>query len=98
EGTGRYLAELAPPQLPVAVFRARQEEVIRVIAVGRVRRDIVRYLHEVAAHDVEFIVRTQHDTMRAVFTAIAGPFSNQFSRVVLVIAVGVTKTIEREAV
>ena len=62
---------LAPRPEPIPILHARQHQIVPVILEGRGGQRILRHIHEVAAHDVELVVRSQHDAVRAVFAIAA---------------------------
>src|SRR5437879_2455610 len=53
----------------VAVIRAREQLVLGVIAMGRIRRNVIGHFREVAADDVEMFVWAEHDGVAAVLAA-----------------------------
>ena len=71
----------------IAILRARQHQIVRVIAVRRSRQNVRRDIHEISADDVQVLfVRVQQDGVRAVIAAAAHPLAQQFDLVELVIA------------
>ena len=63
----------------VAILRARQHQIVRIVFMRRGRQHIVRHIHKIAAQHIEMLlVRIQQDRMRTVVTTAAPPFTQKF--------------------
>ena len=81
----------------VSILDALEREVVRVVAMRRCRREILRHSGKISAHRVEHLVRPEHETVRAVFARAALPLAEKLHVVKTIVLLSVLAAIQRKA-